>query len=86
MLRFTKTLLDLRHRDDTLRRGDINGLVASDGVLRFIRHHAGRRVMVVVNFSDTHGGVALEGRLLLSSAGGARAGSLLPAEAQVIEL
>jgi glycosidase len=79
-------LLDLRHRDVALRRGDVRELETSDGVLRFIRRYADRRVMVVVNFSNEHREVAVEGRLLLSSAEGTRSGHLSAAEAQVIEL
>lgn len=86
MLQFTKSLLDLRHRDDALRRGDVSELETSDDVLRFIRRYADRRVMVVVNFSNEHREVAVEGRLLLSSAEGTHSGHLSPAEAQVIEL
>jgi alpha-glucosidase len=86
MLRYTRALLDLRRQDVALRRGDIQHLMASDGVLRFIRSHKSRQVMVAVNFSDRHEEVQVKGRLLLSSVGGNRAGRLAPGEAQIIEV
>jgi len=86
ILNFTRTLLDLRRGDDALRRGDVDDLEASEGLLRFIRRFDGRRVMVLVNFSMAPREVDIVGRLLLSSEAGGRVGLVAPGEAQIVEL
>ena len=85
-LRLTKSLLELRHDRDALRKGDLEATHVEGDLLVFDRVVDGERIRVVVNFSRVDCPFIVDGTIVLSSAGEANPGVIRGSEALVIEL
>ena len=91
MLKLYRKLLSLRRDLPALHAGDVSGVSAEDGVLRYTRSAAGQTVQVLLSFTDQpRTASAVSGTILLTSfldrEGEAVAGatSLRPGEALLI--
>jgi alpha-glucosidase len=69
LLSFYRVLLRLRRAEPALSAGDIASVEASEAVLAYERRHAGRRLLIALNFQSEAATMPVEqaGRVLLSS-------------------